>query len=87
VVAKVAEGSRMTSPWNIRTIDGSVDVLLPRDFRANINASTRDGHIKLALPVTVQGEISQSKVEGTLNGGGPELLLKSTDGAIRLGSL
>jgi DUF4097 and DUF4098 domain-containing protein YvlB len=87
VVAKVAEGSRMTSAWSIRTVDGSVDVLLPKNFQADINASTRDGHIKLALPVTVQGEISQSKVQGTLNGGGPELTLKSTDGSIRLGSL
>jgi len=87
VVAKVAEGSRMTSAWSIRTVDGSVNVLLPQSFQANINASTRDGHIKLALPVTVQGEISQSKVQGTLNGGGPELTLKSTDGSIRLGSL
>jgi len=87
VVAKVAEGSRMTSAWSIRTVDGSVNVSLPQNFQANINASTRDGHIKLALPVTVQGEISQSKVQGTLNGGGPELTLKSTDGSIRLGSL
>jgi DUF4097 and DUF4098 domain-containing protein YvlB len=87
VVARVAEGSRMTSAWSIRTVDGSVNVLLPQSFQANINASTRDGHIKLALPVTVQGEISQSRVQGTLNGGGPELTLKSTDGSIRLGSL
>ena len=77
----------MTSAWSIRTVDGSVDVLLPQNFQANINASTRDGHIKLALPVTVQGEISQSRIQGTLNGGGPELTLKSTDGSIRLGSL
>jgi DUF4097 and DUF4098 domain-containing protein YvlB len=87
VVAKVAEGSRMTSAWNIRTVDGSVEVLLPQNFQANINASTRDGHIKLGLPVSVQGEVGKSHIQGTLNGGGPELTLKSTDGSIRLGSL
>jgi hypothetical protein len=36
------------------------------------------------VPVTVQGEISKSTVRGTLNGGGPELTLKSTDGAIKI---
>jgi len=77
----------MTSAWSIRTVDGSVNVSLPQNFQANINASTRYEHMKLALPVMVQGEVSQSKVQGTLNGGGPELALKSTDGSIRLGSL
>lgn len=86
VVARVAAGSKMTSAWNIKSVDGSLEVLLPPDFQANIRASTVDGHIKLALPVTVQGEIGNSKVQGTLNGGGPELRLKTTDGSIRLGA-
>lgn len=84
VVAKVAEGSRMTSGWTLRTVDGSLEVSLPQDFQANINASTQDGHIHLGVPVTVQGEISKSRVRGTLNGGGPELTLKSTDGSIKI---
>lgn len=85
VLARVADGSKMNSAWNIRSVDGSLEVLLPRDFQANIRASTVDGHIKLDLPVTVQGEIGKSKVRGTMNGGGQELTLKSTDGSIRLG--
>jgi len=84
VVARVADGSKMTSAWHVRTVDGSVHVSLPRDFRANINASTQDGHVKLDMPVTVQGEISKSNVRGALNGGGSELTLKSTDGSIRI---
>jgi hypothetical protein len=87
VVAKVAPGSKMTSAWNIKSADGSLEVLLPPGFQANIRASTTDGHINLALPVTVQGDISRSKVRGTLNGGGPELTLKSSDGSIRLGAI
>jgi hypothetical protein len=87
VVAKIGEGSKMTSAWHIRSVDGGLDVSVPQSFQANINASTQDGRIKLDLPVMVQGEISRSKVRGTLNGGGPELTLKSTDGGIRLGSL
>jgi len=84
VVAKIADGSKMTSAWQIRTVDGSVNVSLPRDFQANLDASTQDGRIRLDVPVAVQGEISKSRVRGTLNGGGPELTLKSTDGAIRI---
>ena len=84
VVAKVAEGSRMTSGWTLRTVDGSLEVSLPSNFQANIDASTQDGRIHLGVPVTVQGEISKSRVRGTLNGGGPELTLKSTDGSIKI---
>jgi len=87
VVARIAAGSKMTSAWNIRSVDGSLEVLLPPDFQANLRASTTDGRIKLALPVTVQGEVSSAKVRGTLNGGGPELTLKTTDGSIRLGGI
>ncbi|MBS0420170.1 MAG: DUF4097 family beta strand repeat protein [Proteobacteria bacterium] len=84
VVAKIADGSKMSSPWSIRSVDGSLEVSLPRDFQANIHATTVDGSIKLGLPVTVQGDVSKSEVNGALNGGGQELTLATTDGSIRL---
>ncbi|MEA3176503.1 MAG: hypothetical protein QOI59_26 [Gammaproteobacteria bacterium] len=87
VVAKAEQGSKMSGAWNIRTVDGGIELALPHDFQANVDARTRDGHISLALPVTVQGNIGKSEVHGTLNGGGPELTLRSTDGSIRLNGI
>jgi hypothetical protein len=84
VVARVAAGSKMSSTWNIRTVDGGVDLELPADFQANVDASTQDGHITSGLPIAVQGNLGKSVVRGTLNGGGPSLVIHTGDGSIHL---
>jgi DUF4097 and DUF4098 domain-containing protein YvlB len=81
--ARVGPGSTMSSTWSIRTGDGAVDLTLPTDIKANLEASTNDGHITLGLPVAVQGNIG-SHIRGTINGGGPSLLIHTSDGAIRI---
>ncbi len=80
----VLPGSKMASSWNIRTGDGSVDLSLPSDFQANIDASTGDGHISVGLPVTVEGTFSNSQLHGKMNGGGQSLTVHTGDGSIRL---
>ncbi|HYY72008.1 MAG TPA: DUF4097 family beta strand repeat-containing protein, partial [Candidatus Bathyarchaeia archaeon] len=55
VNTQVLPGSKMASSWTLRTGDGSVDIALPADFQANIDATTGDGHISLGVPVTVEG--------------------------------
>jgi hypothetical protein len=82
--ARVEPGSKLTGGWSIRTGDGSVDVVLPADLRANIDASTNDGHISLAIPVTVEGTFSNSQIHGKMNGGGQALTIHTGDGSIRL---
>jgi hypothetical protein len=82
--ARVEPGSKLTGGWSIRTGDGSVDVVLPADLQANIDASTNDGHISLAIPVTVEGTFSNSQIHGKMNGGGQALTIHTGDGSIRL---
>jgi len=82
--ARVEPGSKLTGGWSIRTGDGSVDVVLPADLRANIHASTNDGHISLSIPVTVEGSFSNSQIHGKMNGGGQALTIHTGDGSIRL---
>ena len=84
VSAKAGTGSKMGGSWNIRTGDGSVDLTLPGDLQANIDASTSDGRISLGLPVTVEGTFSNSQIHGKMNGGGPALTVHTGDGSIRL---
>lgn len=84
VSARAAAGSKMTSPWSIRTGDGPVEVTLPKDFKANLDASTSDGRIKVGMPVTVEGQMDPSRVRGALNGGGPALNIHTGDGSIRI---
>ena len=82
--ARVLAGSKMMSTWSIRTGDGSVDLVLPGDLQANIDASTSDGHISLGIPVTVEGTFSTSQIHGKMNGGGQSLQIHTSDGSIRL---
>ena len=82
--AQAQSGSKIVSGWNIRTGDGSVDVTLPGDLQATIDASTHDGHISLGIPVTVEGTFSTSQIHGKMNGGGQSLTIQTGDGSIRL---
>lgn len=84
VDARILPGSKMASSWTIRTGDGSVDIVLPADFQANIDATTGDGHISLGIPVTVEGTFSKSEIRGKMNGGGQPLTIHTGDGSIRL---
>lgn len=85
VDARVQRGSKMAASWSVRTGDGSVDLSLPDDFQANIDASTGDGHISSSLSLTVEGTFSNSQIHGKMNGGGQPLTVHTGDGSIRLG--
>jgi DUF4097 and DUF4098 domain-containing protein YvlB len=87
VTARAEVGSKLTSMWSIATKDGRVDVDIPKDLQANLDASTGDGHITLGLPVSMQGDVGKKSVRGTLNGGGPTLFIHTSDGSIRLNGI
>ena len=84
VTARANGGSKVQSAWNIRTGDGSVDLDLPGELQANIDASTNDGHISLDIPVTVEGTFSSSRINGKMNGGGTPIIVRTGDGSIHL---
>jgi len=68
----------------LATSAGGVTVDIPENIRLNIEARTMGGKIFTDLPITVRGEISKSKIEGVLNGGGPLLELKTSAGNISI---
>lgn len=84
VTARADKGSTVSSPWNIRTGDGSVDLDLPGELQANLDASTHDGRISLGIPVMVEGTFSSTKIFGKMNGGGQAIVVRTGDGSIRL---
>jgi hypothetical protein len=84
VTVRAATGSAMGSGWSIRTHDGAIELAIPTDIKADLDASTRDGRVKSDLPVTVVGDVSKSQMRGTVNGGGPSLFIHSDDGFIHL---
>jgi DUF4097 and DUF4098 domain-containing protein YvlB len=82
--AHAMPGSQLASAWNVHTGDGSVDFALPADLKADIDASTRDGHISMGIPVMVDGTFNKSQIHGKMNGGGQALSISTGDGSIRL---
>jgi DUF4097 and DUF4098 domain-containing protein YvlB len=84
VTARASAGSKVSSAWSVYTGDGSVDLEIPGDLQANIEASTHDGHISLGLPITVEGTFSSSRIQGKLNGGGQPVTIRTGDGSIHL---
>jgi DUF4097 and DUF4098 domain-containing protein YvlB len=84
ITVRARSGSRVASSWNFHAGDGSIDVDLPGDLQANIDASTHDGHISLGIPVTVEGTFSSSRITGRMNGGGQTIVVRTGDGSIHL---
>lgn len=83
--ATAQAGSRLNGEWNLHTSDGSVTLRVPPTLSANVELRTGDGHIDFDVPVTTQGAIGRNKVNGTLNGGGSLIRIRTSDGSIHLG--
>jgi DUF4097 and DUF4098 domain-containing protein YvlB len=81
---RIQEGHAV--PLTANTTNGSITVELPSDFAADLEANTSNGHIRSDLPITVAGEISKTSLHGELNGGGPLMKLKTTNGNINIDS-
>lgn len=72
-------------PMKFETTNGSITLLVPPSFAANVSAETTNGSIRTDLPVTTKS-FSRRELRGTLNGGGAELGLYTTNGSIEVHS-
>jgi len=84
VTVTARSGSRMASDWRVETDDAGLEVAIPRNLAADLDARTGDGRIHFDLPVTVNGRLDPHVIRGRLNGGGPALHLRTGDGTLTL---
>jgi DUF4097 and DUF4098 domain-containing protein YvlB len=87
IEAEAASGSKIAGSWTLHTGDGHINLRVPDDFHADLDARTGDGHITLDIPVSVNGSLSRSAIHGKLNGGGGSLNVSSGDGSIHIAKL
>jgi len=80
----LAAGSTMQQDWNLRASDGNITMTLPKDFAANVDLGTSDGHIKTEAPVMISGSVSANHITGKMNEGGHTLNIHTSDGSIEL---
>ena len=87
IEARCDSGSKISNVWSLHTGDGHVNLALPADFAADLDAHTGDGHVTVNFPVTISGSVSRSEIRGKMNGGGQELRIRTGDGSIHIEKL
>ena len=75
---------RMTGDWRINTGSGTVRLTLPADAAFDLDAETGSGGISIDHPLTVEGKVSNRRIEGKVRGGGPLLFVDTGSGGIRI---
>ena len=69
---------------SLETAGGSVTAYIAEDVAIDVEARTSGGHVSTDVPVIVQGKIRGNRLQGTVNGGGPLLKLRTFGGSIHL---
>ncbi len=90
VAVRAEDGSAMAEDWEIRTGDGGLRVELPESFKANLDASTGDGRVRLlgfGGPEQASDRADRGSLERQLGGGGRRLRLRSDSGTITVKTL
>lgn len=87
IEADALPGSKIGEGWALRSSDGGIRLRIPHDFAATLDARTGDGGLVVDLPVRTRGRFGNHEVLGEINGGGPTLRLRTSDGSIRLETL
>ncbi len=68
----------------LTTSGGSITVRMASAVKVNVDAQTSGGHVSTDFPVMVQGRIDRNALRAEINGGGPELYLRTSGGSIHL---
>ncbi len=72
------------------TVNGSIELALPANAQAEIQARTVNGGISTDLPLFVQGEVSKRRLNGVLGSGGNpgrQLKMETVNGSIHVTKL
>jgi Putative adhesin len=73
------------APMNLETVNGSVELGLPSDARADLNISNMNGDMYSEVPVTSAAALPGARAfHGTLGHGGGAISLRTVNGGIRL---
>jgi DUF4097 and DUF4098 domain-containing protein YvlB len=77
----VTPGKSMT----FDTTNGRIALSVPPTLAAEVNAATTNGAVSSEIPLATS-KFSRTSLRGTLNGGGPEIRMRTTNGGITIKS-
>ena len=73
-------------PLRFETTNGRIEVAVPANFAADVDAETTNGSIKTDLPITTRS-VDRNSLVGSINGGGTPLRMRTTNGGISIRTL
>lgn len=79
---KVKIDKQLTKDAKLTTSGGSITAYLMSDIQLDIHASTSGGRVKSDFQI--DGKVKKMSVKGSINGGGPKLILKTSGGSIKI---
>lgn len=79
--------SPLSDEVNLSTSGGGITVRVPRNAAFNLDASTSAGSVSSDLPVAIVGKSAHSHMRGAVNGGGKQVLLRTSAGGIHVKTL
>jgi putative adhesin len=68
----------------LKTVNGSVDLRMPRGVAAQLELETVTGGMDVDFPITISGKLDSRRISTTLGGGGPPVRVETTGGAISI---
>jgi len=71
-------------PWFVRTGSGDISLWLESQPSFTLSASTGSGVIETEHPVSVVGQVSRRRLQGTVRGGGAKVDVSAGSGSIRI---
>ena len=83
ITAKLGDGNWPKS-LSFKTINGGINVDLPANLSASVDAQTLNGSINSDFPLQVISQEGRRHVKGTIGSGGRALVLKTLNGSINL---
>lgn len=73
---------QITENAKLTTSGGSITATLPEDIELDISASTSGGRVSSEFDV--DGRVKKQSIKGMINGGGPDLTLRTSGGSVKI---
>jgi DUF4097 and DUF4098 domain-containing protein YvlB len=80
---KYASDAAPATNIHLSTSNGGISVTTPKDYSAQVDASTSNSKIHTNIPITLKGQLGK-KVKGTIGKGEGRLYLKTSNGSINI---
>jgi DUF4097 and DUF4098 domain-containing protein YvlB len=69
---------------DLQTTNGNVEAYFDRDLKADLDASTTNGHVSIEFPVTANVKRGSRTFHGTIQGGGAKITIQTTNGNVEV---